>query len=1413
MIVGSPTLPKTQYRAPILSHEDARFLQRQNIDMSAAINSGDYNVHNIHMIIGNDILSYITAQPNYCKYILPSGRALERTILGNIVHPIPKLALWNKAVDPPLSDEYQIAMNVANTLLSSCEPEDAMTKLTLQIAEMYSLVITLKKGVDLLSKYDTIITGQESAGFIEKVTAEMLKAEGPKYTIPHRGVVKEDSLTTKLRIVLDASSHARGELSLNDCLHAGTNMITPIFGILIRMRCPRFIIVADIEKAFHQVRLQPEFRNVTMFLWLKDITAPVSAENIEVYRFRRIPFGMSSSPFLLAAYITYNLDINPHELNEEIKDNLYVDNALFCTNDRSEIATKIKGTKFIFKRMDMNLREYIVNDPDTMESLPESEKAQATTIKLLGYKWNSTEDTLTVKIAVLDIDHPTKRDVASKLAETFDPLGLVSPIMVPFKRLMQRIWENGKSVNWKDRIPKELLPDWRALRNTFIDRELTVPRQLTSNYDYSEVHLLMFSDASQDMYAACCYACYIVKGETPVVTLLTSKNKIRPSKHESWTIPKLELLAIQLASNLACAIVAELRITINSIKLFTDSSCSIYWVLSENNPRQWVANRKTTINDNMKKMEECGIPTTIHHCPTKQNPADYATRGMSTREVQNSKMWFEGPSFLKADPSTWPCMIAGKVTCPAEFRELVYSEIIDPDTKKKRKPLMEKKVAKPAENVQRSAVEQKTDDTVMILNSQTTRPGSFIPYTATNSLQKLTKIVVLILKTFSIIKNKSWESPVMTQFLSSDCPLHQAKVARLLIITEHYKDCDYLDYSFPSDIEHFTDTYGVRRVHRRITSPVLPQEASEPILIHPRHPLAKLIARETHEINGHMPEVYTTSAIKTRYWIPKLGGILKNVIRGCVKCQKVNNFPFDYPYTKDLPLCRTTPSKPFSKVGLDYLGPIMYRGDDGQTNKKAYVLVYTCLITRGAVLRVVPDGTSQRYILTLKMIFREVGVPNVIFSDNASTFKLGGSMINKDIEDSVYSHSLVSFLASEVIDFKYITPLAPWQGGIYERIVKLVKHQLIKECGIRTYDFYDLQYIVSGAQAMVNNRPLIPHSRSPRDMIALRPMDFIAPGVMTEIPADSDKSDALPRSTEATVRAHINKMEAATDRLWETWSNGYLLHLRENMHTKKRSSLLRPAVGQLVIIVTKLLKRHKWPLGLIVHVERSKRDGQIRSAIVKCRGKLYSRAVSQLIPLELNPLNRPNIATEEETEDTQDSSPRELPAPAVLFDPNMKYAPELFPSKDLPNIAECENKNPDHKINESNIINLPLNLNTDHLENNVVSGDTDDDFDIIEKRLGTADTYQDPQRVLPAEAADDDFSELPAGRVRTYLSRKAKELPINYVHHAASQETAGTLPPGMLSTISLKTHLSTTERLNDEPHMVFPAKLGSSSPY
>ena len=71
-------------------------------------------------------------------------------------------------------------------------------------------------------------------------------------------------------------------------------------GLLLRLRIYKVALTADIEKAFLQVGLQPADRDVTTFLWLKDPTKPLSKDNLQIYRFTRVPFGVISRLFLLA---------------------------------------------------------------------------------------------------------------------------------------------------------------------------------------------------------------------------------------------------------------------------------------------------------------------------------------------------------------------------------------------------------------------------------------------------------------------------------------------------------------------------------------------------------------------------------------------------------------------------------------------------------------------------------------------------------------------------------------------------------------------------------------------------------------------------------------------------------------------------------------------------------------------------------------------------------------------------------------------------------------------------------------------------------------------------------------------------------------------------------------------------------
>uniref|UniRef100_A0A914HND9 Integrase catalytic domain-containing protein n=1 Tax=Globodera rostochiensis TaxID=31243 RepID=A0A914HND9_GLORO len=84
------------------------------------------------------------------------------------------------------------------------------------------------------------------------------------------------------------------------------------------------------------ISLEPEDREVTKFLWLKDINKPPSPENLKIFRFCRVAFGVISSPFILAATLQHHLKSYDSATAKELAESLYVDNALLGTMLKGE---------------------------------------------------------------------------------------------------------------------------------------------------------------------------------------------------------------------------------------------------------------------------------------------------------------------------------------------------------------------------------------------------------------------------------------------------------------------------------------------------------------------------------------------------------------------------------------------------------------------------------------------------------------------------------------------------------------------------------------------------------------------------------------------------------------------------------------------------------------------------------------------------------------------------------------------------------------------------------------------------------------------------------------------------------------------------------------------------------------------
>ncbi|XP_064475686.1 uncharacterized protein LOC135389581 [Ornithodoros turicata] len=141
-----------------------------------------------------------------------------------------------------------------------------------EVAErrLRSLMKRLRSNKTLLLEYDCAMRKYLNDGHAEVVTAAEQAPTEHIYYMPHQAVVRENSTTTKLRVVFDVSSHAPGTASLNAHLEKGPKQNTELLPLLLRFRTVKVALVADIAKAFLQIVVREEDRDALRFLWCNE---------------------------------------------------------------------------------------------------------------------------------------------------------------------------------------------------------------------------------------------------------------------------------------------------------------------------------------------------------------------------------------------------------------------------------------------------------------------------------------------------------------------------------------------------------------------------------------------------------------------------------------------------------------------------------------------------------------------------------------------------------------------------------------------------------------------------------------------------------------------------------------------------------------------------------------------------------------------------------------------------------------------------------------------------------------------------------------------------------------------------------------------------------------------------------------
>ena len=395
---------------------------------------------------------------------------------------------------------------------------------------------------------------------------------------PHHAVVRRDKTTTKVRVVYDASARSANGPFLNDCLLKGPKFNQLIFDLLVRFRSYKVALTADLEKAFLMVSVEEADRDVLRFLWVKDLKR--EPPEFKIYRFTRVIFGVSSSPFLLNATIRFHLEKYLKTNEEQVRRLLcstYVDDIIAGGETEEEAFELYAQSKQIFREGGFNLRKFLTNSRQLQEriNLKETQYTSSssqdeptyseTTLgmsgpsrmeehKVLGIPWNPTSDRFffeTSDIAQLALDlTPTKRNLVSLIGKFYDPLGLLSPVIIHFNILFQKLCQSKS--DWDEVIPEELDGEWKLLVSDLkIAPRLSLPRNYLSELTDPTVSATLcgFCDASTKAYAAVVYL--VLKTETrSSVQFVAAKTRVAPLKGQ--TIPRLELLSALLLSKLNC---------------------------------------------------------------------------------------------------------------------------------------------------------------------------------------------------------------------------------------------------------------------------------------------------------------------------------------------------------------------------------------------------------------------------------------------------------------------------------------------------------------------------------------------------------------------------------------------------------------------------------------------------------------------------------------------------------------------------------------------------------------------------------------------------------------------------------------------------------------------------------------------
>ncbi len=568
----------------------------------------------------------------------------------------------------------------------------------------------------------------------------------------------------------------------------------------------------------------------------------------------------------------------------------YVDDLLKSVDKEDELGDLIRNIVGMCTAGGFNLTKFICTHPNVLRSIPMERRAAGMKVhqigcslpteSALGVRWHMHDDSFGFNVS-FESDDGTRSGCLSTISRIHDPLGIAAPFLLPGRKILQKM--TAKSARWDDPLPPEMAKVWSNWRNDMLLlNELRIRRSHRSSTfeDIADVTLHCFSDASFVGYGVACYLRMVdVKGKVEV-SLVMGKSRVSPLK--PTTVPRLELTAGTVSAKIAAMLVEELKIPEIKVYYWIDNKIVLGYIYNERRRfRIFVANRVQIIDAYTEK-EQWG------YVDTKDNPSDYASRGISPKDTEKVYIWINGPDFLRERDEEW-------------------------------------KHAHPEVEVSEDDVEVKVETKVNATGISNEWPSVLeVLEERISSWHRMRRVIVWVLRFLS----KEWRMVKTDEVTVAEIQQAETKIIKLMQERAYKKEIEDLHKGNQGKgvktlrrLNPFIDEEGLLRVGGRLANAQENDSFRFPVLI-PKKAVATRVMIEWHHAQiEHRGKHTTVSRIREfGFWVVNAGKEVGGVVYRCVRCKwlrgKLNNQKM-----ADLPFDRTLVVPPFTYCGVDVFGP------------------------------------------------------------------------------------------------------------------------------------------------------------------------------------------------------------------------------------------------------------------------------------------------------------------------------------------------------------------------------------------------------------------------------------------------------------------------------------------------------------